>query len=56
MKRTRITFLLGLLVLALALALPAIAPAGWTWDGSDATQPTPDGWTWDDASSAQSSG
>ena len=55
MKRTRIIFLLGLVVLVLALALPAVARAdestdGWTWDGSVATStdPAPDGWTWDE--------
>jgi len=48
MNRTHISFLLSLVALVLALALPAVAPAGWTWDGSDATQPAPDGWTWDE--------
>jgi hypothetical protein len=61
MKRTHIAFLLGLVALVLALALPGIARAdgytdGWTWDESAApssegapapADPAPDGWTWD---------
>jgi hypothetical protein len=61
MKRTHITFLLGLVVLVLAFALPAVARAdgstdGWTWDGSVATStdPAPDGWTWDEDGAAPS--
>ena len=45
MKRTHITYLLGLVALVLAFAFPAIARA----DGST------DGWTWDEASSPQPS-
>ena len=53
MTRTRIIFLLGLVVLVLTLALPAVARAadsanGWTWDENSPTAPAPDGWTWDD--------
>ena len=53
MTRTRIIFLLGLAVLLLTLALPAVARTadsanGWTWDENSPVAPAPDGWTWDD--------
>jgi hypothetical protein len=55
MKRSQIIVLLGLVCLAVVLALPALARAdaatdGWTWDESAATaEPAPDGWTWDES-------
>lgn len=52
MTRMRNILLLGLTVLVLSLAAPAVARAddstnGWTWDGDSASAPLPDGWTWD---------
>jgi hypothetical protein len=59
MTRMRIIFVLGLAVLALTLALPAVARA----DDSSSSAPTaltagpsPDGWTWDESAAPSPDG
>jgi hypothetical protein len=52
----RLYAVLSLILVLAVLVLPAVAradensppaPAGWTWDESNASI-TPDGWTWDE--------